>query len=409
MKLIHTSDWHIGQSLYRFERDEEHRYFFDRLAEVLKSERPDVLLVSGDVYHNAAPSATSVKLFVDGVIHLHKASPETEIFITAGNHDSASRLESEGMLWKLARVHIVGSLKRNEQGQFDPMQFIFPVEGKGFIIPIPFIHPLNIPLLQQDDTVEQQRSKVNAMHQMVLDKVAELNKDSLPVVMMAHLTLEDSDTRAHTDNTEQVIGNLSANSQEDMGEGYDYLALGHIHKPQQLDERICYSGSAIPVSFSESFPHGVYVVEIERHGQTPSVTLKEIPSLRKVISIPENGAPLEEALELFQNFDPKDNSYVRILVDQDEPMAPNADTRANIIAEGKECRFCGCFTVPKKKFRVHADETFDIQGIEELQRLDPMEIALKAYQRENDGAQMNDTLRSMLQMAIDNVTKRGIE
>ena len=88
MRIVHTSDWHLGQNFYRFDREEEHLCFFEQLAEVLRRERPDALVVSGDVFHNSAPSISAQRLFVEGVMMLADSSPETTIVITAGNHDS---------------------------------------------------------------------------------------------------------------------------------------------------------------------------------------------------------------------------------------------------------------------------------------------------------------------------------
>ena len=112
MKIIHTSDWHIGQIFNEYERTEEHLAFFRTLAGITAREKPDALLVSGDIFHNPLPSAQSQKMYADAILGLKEASPGTTVVITAGNHDSGSRLEVFKELWDMAGVKVVGCLSR---------------------------------------------------------------------------------------------------------------------------------------------------------------------------------------------------------------------------------------------------------------------------------------------------------
>lgn len=389
MKILHTSDWHIGQIFYRYNRDDEHRHFFQQLAKVAREEQPDAMVVSGDVFHNPAPSAAAKQLFVEGVLGVHCAAPQMSIVITAGNHDSGTRLEAERQLWNLANIHVVGCCQREDDGTFNPAQFIFDV-GEGIVVAAPYFHTTNYPLATVD-TDRDNRQK--AFFERLLQEVGKAGK---PIVLMAHLAVEGCDTRGHEDDT---IGGIQKERLTDLGTGYDYLALGHIHKPQMVSPSAYYSGSAIPVSFSEDYPHGVNVVEIKAHGDIPKVRTVRIVPLREVKTIPANGVPLAAALDALQALPDTDDSYIRLLVDQDEPLQADAEDRANLIARDKSCRLCD---VVKKQRAREGNDTgkIEVNSVADLKAYSPLDIALRSYER-NYGVAMNGELKALMEQAIE--------
>ena len=113
MKIIHTSDWHIGQIFYEYDRDGEHLAFLERLREIIVSEKPDALLISGDIFDSAMPSAQSQRLYTDAILRLKSACPDMTVVVTAGNHDSGTRLETVRNLWDKSGVKVIGCLSRN--------------------------------------------------------------------------------------------------------------------------------------------------------------------------------------------------------------------------------------------------------------------------------------------------------
>ncbi|MCC8039021.1 MAG: exonuclease subunit SbcD [Bacteroidales bacterium] len=260
MKIIHTSDWHLGQNFYNYDRDEEHQFFFAQLYELVGQEHPDALVVSGDIFNTWAPNVQAQKLFVEAVIGLHDHSPETVIVITSGNHDSGSRLEAMRKLWHRVGVHVVGGYRRDSDDELDPKQFIVNVGGKGWVVAVPFFHPSNFPVVVPDSDTENRQQ---LFFESLIGSIAD---DGKPVVMMAHLAVDGSNFRGHE---EGLVGGQFTTQLSKLGEGYDYLALGHIHMPQKISERAYYSGSPIPLSFTEDYDHYVNVVEIARRGEKP--------------------------------------------------------------------------------------------------------------------------------------------
>ena len=148
MKLIHTSDWHLGHQLYNWDRTDEHQLFFDELLKVIEIEHPDALVVSGDVYHTIAPSTSTQKLYIDNMLRIHAAAPDMTIVITAGNHDSSAKLEVDKNIWKHFNLHVVGAVARNEGLD----KHIIPVgnPAKGYILAVPHCYPQNFPDLGED-------------------------------------------------------------------------------------------------------------------------------------------------------------------------------------------------------------------------------------------------------------------
>ena len=110
MKILHTADLHLGQVIYQnYDRSDEHQHFFRQLEQWCKDEQPDALLVSGDVFDIQQPSATVKKAFTDYFVKLHQTCPNMAIVITAGNHDSASRIQADNAVWQLANAYLVGT------------------------------------------------------------------------------------------------------------------------------------------------------------------------------------------------------------------------------------------------------------------------------------------------------------
>lgn len=415
MKILHTSDWHIGQRFYGYERDDEHAWFFGQLAEIMRAERPDALLVSGDVYDTVAPSAQSQRMLVHALMNLHCASPSTRIIITAGNHDSGSRLDALRRLWAEVGVTVVGSCVRDEDGICDPSQFVVAIPGKGAVAAVPYFSSRAYPAVRADvDRSDRQK----AFFQSVID-CARSQAADLPVVMMAHLTVSGS---IINNNDGTAIGGIEADDIATLGRGYDYLALGHIHKPQNVGRprteadadsangcaadannngravRARYCGSPFPMSFAEDYTHYVDIVEIDGHDDAPTVLHMGIDPLRRMLTIPDGGAPLDDALEAFAALDDDCGDYVRLLVDQDGLLPADADERANAIARGKSCRYCEIKKVAKPLAEGvgHASAVLEI---DEIRALSPLDIAAQAYERKT-GAPMPDALRALMAEVI---------
>lgn len=381
MKIIHTADWHIGQDFYHYDRKDEHRHFFNQLAEIITREQPDALLVSGDVYHTSTPSNASVRLYTENMVRLHQCCPSMRIVVTAGNHDSCARLESTGDLWKMANLDVIGSVDYDaETDLFDPDHNIIELPEKGFVVAIPYIN-----------------ERYNAIFAQLQKVVAQRNINGLPVVVMGHLAVSGCDLTGHDP---RYIGGMESLSVSDLGQDYDYMALGHIHCPQTLAHsrgRVRYSGSPIHVSFDENYPHSVSIVEVGRHGSEPMIREERISQLMHTYTVPQTALPFEEALEELVRFQPESAGYVRLNIKLKDYAPTNAESRIREALAGKpELKFCYIKTEYERRASATEKAQFNIEQIKEI---NPLDIALSAY-RERFGQEMDAEKREMMRRII---------
>ena len=245
MKILHTSDWHLGHALYNYDRSEEQICFLNQLTGIVQEEQPDVMVVSGDIYHYSTPSAATQKMYTDGLLRIHQACPSMTIVVTAGNHDSSSKLEIDSNLWDHFRVKVIGHIERCGSAVNWEKQII-TIPGQdgnpvGYIAAMPHVYPQNFPILSDDTPREERQSR---FFQALLDETGKQNTQQLPVVLMAHLSVESSDRTGQDDSA----GGMEFISLSTLGKGYDYLALGHIHSFSKgnIDKRGVYAYSGCP-------------------------------------------------------------------------------------------------------------------------------------------------------------------
>ncbi|MCQ2289310.1 MAG: exonuclease SbcCD subunit D [Muribaculaceae bacterium] len=361
MKVLHTSDWHLGHSIYHYDRSKEQRDMLRQIQEIAIDEQPDVLLVSGDVFHTSQPSTAVQTMFTEAIISLHTACPAMHIVVTAGNHDSGSRHEVFRTPWLAFNVHMIGSIDKD-----DLDQCIIDIDGKGYVIAVPYAHERNIP---------------DGYFQALLDRTAQLNTQERPVVMSAHLTVGGSDFTGHNNASEYSAGGIDAYSPEALGEGYDYMALGHIHHAQFIrgsEKRMRYSGTPLAVSFDEAYAHSVSIVDIEAHGDAPQVHTIEIENPRPLVTLPATGtATWDEAQQLLADYPDDINSYIRLNVVTDSFLPPDANEVATSLTQGKLCTFCLINTTrhPGKN-----DEAHEALTVDEFESMPPVEIARRYAQ-----------------------------
>lgn len=355
MKILHTSDWHLGHTLYNYDRTEEQIAMLLQMIDIVRDEKPDVFLLCGDVYHTPLPSAAVQTIFTNALVEIHNANPEMVIVITAGNHDSGTKHDIFRTPWKALNVFTIGSINENMKEEL-----IIEVPQKGYVTAIPYVNERNMP---------------KDFYQSILNTVEKQNDKDLPVIMTAHTTVRGCDFTGHDNATDYTVGGIDSYDLKDMGTGYDYLALGHIHHGQFVHgghHRVRYSGTPIPVSFDENYNHSVSIVEINRHGEEPVVREIEIRTHRPLVTLPTVGAATwEDAKELLENFPNDIEAYIRLNVEVDDFLPAEANAEALTITENKKCRFCVINTRRLKKNRREAK----VMSVEEFKTEEPIEIA----------------------------------
>lgn len=234
MRILHTADWHLGMDLYKCSLIEDQRWFQQQLKAVVEEEQIDVVLVCGDVYDTFLASKEAIEVY-DDIMYMLCMEMKKKVIVIAGNHDSATRLASMSRLLEGMGLYVVGSLKE-------------AVKGISFqdcvIYPIPYFH------------IEQVRSVYGAQVHSIEEAYAciceqlRCHADSKQKqIVMAHGFLADADV-CESDRFANVGGSDMVSSR--IFDGFDYVAMGHLHRRQQAGKRVWYSGSPLPYSFSEA-------------------------------------------------------------------------------------------------------------------------------------------------------------
>lgn len=365
MKILHTSDWHIGQQFYGYDRLEENAFMLREMARIARETAPDLFLVSGDIFHTSQPSAAAQTLLTDGLLEISRAVPGMRIVLTAGNHDSASRLEVFRNAWLKHGVHIIGAASR-DINDLDSMMVILP--GVAVVAAIPYF---------------SERFMDEGYYAAATTRAVELAEGELPVILMAHTTVSGCDFSGHEENGADYIGGITAISPDDLGSGFDYCALGHIHRPQFVgkNHKIRYSGSPMPVSFDEKYPHSVTLVEIEAPGLDPDVTEIPVTNPFPLVSLPAEGAvSFDECMEMLSQFDDEIPAYIRLNIRQDDKLPMFHQQKARNAAEGKKCRLCHINLIRPEE----TDAERTVMSVDEFKATDPVELALRYFKEKGD-------------------------
>ena len=344
-----------------------------QMVDIVREEKPDVFLLCGDVYHTPQPSASVQTMFTNALVEIHDANPNMTIVVTAGNHDSGTKHDIFRTPWKALKVYTIGSVDANNKEDL-----IIEIPGQGYVIAVPYVNERNMP---------------DGFFQDLLDIVAERNKANLPVLMTAHTTVSGCDFTGHENASEYVVGGIDSHNLEDMGTGYDYLALGHIHHAQFVrggNHRVRYSGTPIPVSFNENYQHSVSIVELNKHGEEPVVKEIEIQTHRPLVTLPKDGvATWEDAKHLLEGFPNDIEAYIRLNVEVDNFLPIEVNAEALLLTEGKKCRFCVINTHRLKKDRREAK----VMSVQEFKTEKPIDIAERYA--EDIGVEFDDDMKEL--------------
>ncbi|MDR1237715.1 MAG: exonuclease SbcCD subunit D [Propionibacteriaceae bacterium] len=306
MKIIHSSDWHLGRTLHGVELLEYQAGYLDHLVELVRESRPDALLVAGDIFDRAIPPVEAVRLLSDT---LRRLAGLTQVVITSGNHDSAARL-GYGAAVMRSDLHVVTNIAQVGT----PVEIVKDARLAGLVYPLPF--------LVVDEAVEQWSSEAEPLprsHEAVLSRAMALVRADaakrmpvrpVPVAVMAHAFVSGGKpSESERDITVGGVDSVSAS----VFAGVDYLALGHLHRPQRVEtgnpaEVARYAGSPLAYSFSEAGQQKSSVI-VELGGAQPRVELVPAPVPRKLGEVSGSLAELSDPA-----LDPLRDCWMRVQI-----------------------------------------------------------------------------------------------
>jgi DNA repair protein SbcD/Mre11 len=374
MKILHTSDWHLGQKFKSYERKDEHDRALDFILETIVAQNIDILIVAGDIFDIGSPPNQARKQYYNFLSKLLKTSLR-HVVITGGNHDSPSMLDAPKELLQNLNIHIVAAATDAVE---DELICLKNTDGKTecIVAAVPFLRDRDV--FKNLDAEELHAARSTRLKEGIkkhFESVAELivemdDVKNIPVIATGHLTVTGSQMSDKQDNI--YIGNIENIDAEMFPPLFDYVALGHIHRAQALNKlgSIRYSGSIIPLSFSEiQDKKSVTVLEFEGK-KMKKHKLFEIPTYRKLIrfsgdkeAIFQEIEKLDQRLKLQLEESDKLKAWLEIEV-VSETMIMNVDTEIRNFSRDKHVEILVIRAKNNAATGAGLDEDYDSQLIE---------------------------------------------
>lgn len=369
MKIIHLSDLHLGKRLNEFSMLEDQEYILTKIINVIDDERPQAVMIAGDVYDKSVPSADAVRLFDDFLVRLAKRN--LQVFIISGNHDSPERIAFGSRLMDLSGIH----MSPVYDGSVAPIS-LEDEAGKVCFYMLPFLKPANVRRFFEDETIESYTDAMrSAIAHMDIDPA---NRN----VLITHQFV----TGAARSESEDVSVGGSDNVDASVFDPFDYVALGHIHGPQSIEkETIRYCGTPLKYSFSEK--------DHEKSVTVAELNAKDDIAVRTVPLIPKRD--LRELRGSFEELTLK-SSYEGTAVDDymhivltDEEDVPDAMNRLR--------------TVYPNLMKLDYDNTRTrnaayIGSAENVEKKSEIELFAEFYEKQNGQAMSEEQMRFSLEL-----------
>ena len=370
MRILHTSDWHLGRSLYGKKRYHEFAAFLDWLADTIAAEKIDALLVAGDIFDNSTPSNRSQELYYRFLCKVANSNCR-HIVIIAGNHDSPTFLNAPRELLRSLNVHVVGAISERAEDEVIVLK-ADPNVPEAIVCAVPYLRDRDIRSVDPGEKIADKNSKlIEGLHKHYTEvcAIAELKQEKyreryplldVPMIAMGHLFTAGGKTIDGDGVRELYIGSLAHIGVNLFPPTIDYFALGHLHVPQTVGnaEHIRYSGSPIPMGYGEA-NQDKKVVVVEFRGKTTTIREVSVPCFQPLVRI---AGSLEEILQVIEQLKSTNSNawleieYTRsnIIVNLREQLAESLTDTAMDIQRIKNKRITDRIITS-----IHGNETLD--------------------------------------------------
>ncbi len=373
MKFIHLSDLHLGKRVNEFSMLEDQEFILTKIINIIDGEKPDAVIIAGDVYDKSVPSAEAIQLFDDFLCKLAKR--RLQVFVISGNHDSAERMAFGGRLMELSGVH----MSPVYNGNVEPISLEDEFGRVNFRM-LPFVKPANVRRFFEDCEIESYTDAVRAAVESMNVNTAERN------VIITHQFV----TGAERSESEEISVGGSDNVDASVFDRFDYVALGHIHGPQNIgSERIRYCGTPLKYSFSEAkHKKSVTVVELGEKGSLevrtvalePKRDMREIKGTYAEITLKEN----------YINTDTDDYMHITLT---DEDDIPDAIGKLRVI-------YPNLMKLDYDNNRTRSGAKLDV--IENIEHRSPLDLFSEFYETQNNQP-MTDEQSAFMKSLIESI------
>jgi exonuclease SbcD len=415
MRLVHSADWHLGQTFGPFSRDVEHAAFLAWLLDVLEEERADALLVCGDVFETGNPPPLAQHRYYDFLAAARARLPALAIVVIGGNHDAPHRLDAPAPVLAHLGVHVVGALPRHGDGAVDLERCVIPLRGssgdvEALVAAVPFLRVADLDAAAPAGTTgDPVIDGVMAAYARVLDGARARAHTGAALIALGHCYMAGA--RLTDESERPIFGNAHALPVEMFPDDVTYAALGHLHCAQMVGDngRVRYSGSPIPLSMTErAYRHAINVIDVE--GRALTVRARAVPRTVDLMRVGDEHEPLDtvldrlRALELPMHVD--DHETRPFLEVRVRLQAPTPDVRARVEAalEGK----------PVRLLRLHVQLAGDGGALADaappalLGDIEPSHVLQRLYRR-TFGGDVPPPLASAFDELLEEVRAEGVD
>ncbi|MDH5979088.1 exonuclease subunit SbcD [Vibrio splendidus] len=404
MKILHTSDWHLGQNFYNKSRKNEHERFLQWLLEQVSEHDIDAIIVAGDIFDTSTPPSYAREMYNKFVVDSNKIG--CQLVLLGGNHDSVSVLKETQQLLKYMGADVIPNTNEDHATQ------VVELKGKNgdveaLVCAIPFIRPRDVLTSQAGVTgVERQKQLGDAIkqhYQSVYDAAVEKratfeNSEHMPIIATGHLTamgVQQSDSVRDI-----YVGNLDGFAADGFPDA-DYIALGHIHRPQVVAKReyIRYCGSPIPLSFDElKSQKQVCVVEFVEGVRT--ISQLPVPTFQPLAEIKGDLSEIESQLNQYIGLDSDQSVWLSIEV-QAQDYLSDLQERMRALTEGLNVE-----VLQLRRARERRNQALEQESAETLSELSPMDvftkrIALEEFETDSEKARLERMTVKFKQVMVE--------
>jgi exonuclease SbcD len=350
MRLLHTSDWHLGHTLKEVSREYEHAAFLAWLLETCAREQPDVLVITGDVFDSGTPPASAERMWFELLAKARRARPAMDIIAIAGNHDSPARLGAASSLLRELDIHVIGNLPRSMDDVLIPV-----ADGAGLVAAVPFLRPIDLPSAAPSAVLRGPakpdlavpvgcEDPLSTIYGNVMEAARARRRPDQALVVLGHLYVTGADP-SHLSERRVSIGGQESASLRLFPDDIDYVALGHMHRAQRVGrDNIRYAGAPIALSLDEAnYRHQVVVVDFA-DGRVTQMRSVDVPQVIEIVRIPARGSislvdavAAIDALPARLDGDDPVRPYLEVSIELDRPE-PRLRTMIETALDGKRAR-----------------------------------------------------------------------
>ncbi len=377
MKILHTADWHLGQFFLNRNREEEHEMVLNQIIEIIKEQEIDILLLAGDVFDTGSPSVASQRLYYDFWKKLRN-TPCVHAVVVGGNHDSPSVLNAPKEVLQLLDIQVVGSAERLPNGEIDFEKEVLLLknsknEVQAVVCAVPYLRDRDLKSSGIAETTAQRQDAIVKGIKNHYAQIAEIAQKyahlEIPILATGHLFAAGLDIEKQEGELDIHMGNLGKVGSDCFAEIFSYVALGHIHKPQTVGKqnRIRYSGSPLPLSFSERTDRKIVLILEYEKGILKNITEKNIDVPRKLKRWEGTLEEISLALETYDNSLDFLPCWAEIIIKTDQTIF-DLDSRLKTIIGSKKIEILKLVTQQKNKV-----QTLNMPEID-LEYLNPEDV-----------------------------------